>query len=439
MNKIFGIGLSKTGTNSLCEALDYLGYNLIHYPSVEFLSPGYLDGVDGVADLPAVRYYQLLDKMYPDSKFILTMRPLDDWVISIESHFARRTEKTLSPWGKENRVEVYGSVGFDKDAFTRKYMAHCDEVFAHFADRRQDLVLLNVFTDKNPWKTLIDGLDIDMDYPEREEFPHSNVDPKKQPKVDVVYPYYAMGANDELRYSMRSMEMHFKSLRNIWVIGDQPDWASGEVCYIPYDHPKTLPSNEYSKNRNFAEKILRAAMTPDITNDFVYAADDHYFLAPWSKEDFKTKVLIREDLNEFPEEYLDPVTRPYRKLNEWQTGLWHTYDQMKLFGYYGWNYETHTPKLLNKLKVIKTMTQFGIGEGKLMWQTAYFNMHHPTKQALDSERSAIKAGFYTPHTADEIDAIMGAATFLNHNNAGLTDDLWNAIMDRFPEKSRYEK
>ncbi len=438
MNKIFIIGLSKTGTNSVCDALEYLGYDLIHYPHTEFLTENYLSEHDGAADLPVVRYYQMLDTMYPGSKFIMTMRPLDDWVRSIESHFARRTDKTLSPWGRENRMAVYGSIEFQQDAFTKKYMAHADEVFRYFENRREDLILLNLFTDPDPWKTLIQGLGIDKEIPAM-DFPRSNVDPKKQPKVDVVYPYYAAGSHDELRYSMRSMEQNFTSLRNIWVIGDKPEWASEEVCHIPYGHLKTLPSNEYSKNRNFAEKILRASMTPDITDDFVYAADDHYILAPWSMEDFKRKVLIREDLNNFPKEYLDPTTRPYKVLNEWQIALWHTYDQMQLFGLYGWNYETHTPKLVNKLKVIKTFAQFGIGEGRLMWQTAYFNLNHPTQKALDSERSDTKAGFYKTVPKEDMLAQLDRAVFLSHNDEGLTEDLWNAIMERFPEKSRYEK
>lgn len=437
MNKIFGIGLSKTGTNSLCDALNHLGFSTIHYPGPDILTGAY--HVDAMTDIPTVRYYKKLDEMYPGSKFILTMRPLDDWLRSIESHYERRPPSTLNAWGRECREVVYGSLEFKKDLFAQTYMSHCDDVFAYFAERRDDLVLLDIFTDTNPWKTLIDGLDIDMEYPETEEFPRSNVDPKKQSKVDVVYPFYNLGSNEELRYSIRSMEENFTSLRNIWIIGDKPDWVNDQVRYIPYDHVKRLSSNEYAKGRNICEKMLRAAMTSDISTDFVYAGDDHYLLRPWCLEDFTRKVLIREDLNNFPKEYLDPRTRPWDSLNEWQTALWNTYDKMKLFGYYGWNYETHTPKLINKVNLIKTFSQYGIGDGRLIWHTAYFNMHWQVKSAISSEQSEIKAGFYKPYTPEEIATKMNPATFLSHNDKGLTDDLRNAIMIRFPEKSKYEK
>lgn len=436
MNKIFGIGLSKTGTNSLCEALNHLGFSTIHYPGPDII--GQAAKVDAIADIPTVRYYKLLDERFSGSKFILTLRPIDDWLRSVESHYERRPPSTLNAWGRECREAVYGSVEFNRDLFAKKYMAHSDDVFAYFADRREDLILLNVFTDKDPWRILVNGLRLDVPIPAM-AFPRSNVDPKKQSKVDVVYPFYNSGSHDELKYSMRSMEENFTSLRNIWVIGDKPDWASDQVQYIPYDHIRTLPSNEYSKGRNICEKMLRAALTPEVSTDFVYAGDDHYLLRPWSLEDFTRTVLVREDLNNFPKEFLDPKTRPWVNLNEWQTALWETYDKMKLFGHYGWNYETHTPKLINKVKLIKTFAQYGIGEGKLIWHSAYFNMHWKLKTGISSEQSNIKAGFYKTYTPEEIIAMMTPATFLNHNDKGLTDYLKAAIMKRFPEKSRYER
>lgn len=436
MNKIFCIGLSKTGTNSLCDALNHLGFKMVHYPGPNILARAAV--VDGMADIPTVRYYKKLDELYPGSKFIFTMRPIDDWISSIESHYERRPPSTLDAWGQECRKAVYGSMEFDKEMFSKKYMEHADDVFAYFVDRPGDLLILNLFTDLAPWSTLINGLGLDAPVPDI-QFPHSNVDPKKQPKVDVVYPFYAEGSDGELKYSMRSMEENFTSLRNIWVIGDKPEWASDQVQHIPFDHLKMLPSNEYSKGRNICEKMLRAAMTPDISADFVYAGDDHYLLRPWSLEDFTKQILVREDLNKFPKDYLDPKTRPWDMLNKWQTALWLTYDKMKLFGYYGWNYETHTPKLINKVKLIKTFTQYGIGEGTLIWHSAYFNMHWTVQTAIDSEHSDIKAGFYAKHTPEEIESRMQPATFLSHNDKGLTPDLKAAIMERFSNKSRYEK
>ena len=86
MNKIFVIGLSKTGTNSMCDALEYLGFSMVHYPSPNIF--GDVERVNGCADLPTVRYYKELDRRFPGSKFILTIRSLDDWLKSVEKYEA---------------------------------------------------------------------------------------------------------------------------------------------------------------------------------------------------------------------------------------------------------------------------------------------------------------------------------------------------------------
>jgi len=44
--KIFGIGLSKTGTSSLAHALEILGYKTRDYPGLERYAPGDLSCID---------------------------------------------------------------------------------------------------------------------------------------------------------------------------------------------------------------------------------------------------------------------------------------------------------------------------------------------------------------------------------------------------------
>lgn len=438
MNKIFGVGLSKTGTNSLCEALGHLGFPMIHYPGPKILLPGHLDNMAGAVDLPVVRYYKNLDRLYPGSKFILTMRPLDDWLVSVQSHFERRAPDRRSAWGKECGEAVYGTLKFDRERFAQIYLKHCDDVIAYFADR-PDFTVINIFTSPNPWADLIAGLGLDAPVPEI-KFPQRNRDPAKQEKLDLVYPYRAgSSGGEELRYSLRSMECNFLNLRDVWIIGDKPQWASDQIRHIPFEHVKRLRSNEYAKNRNITEKMLKAAMTPDISEEFVYAADDHYLIRPWSRDDFEDKALVLEDLNNFPKEFLNPRTRPIAGLSEWQRALWITYDRVRAEGYYGWNYETHTPKLIDKGKLLQTLAMHGIAHGTLLWQTAYFNTHWQVHRALDARRSQIKAGFYESCDDAEVDRRLEHATFVNHNDKGMTPYLRTAIASRFPGKSKFER
>ena len=95
--KIFGIGLSKTGTTSLHVALEILGYSSVHYPVTweEF------DRYDAAHDITVASRFEELDKLYPGSRFILTLRDLNQWLRSCENHFDRFNRNKISPKVRE--------------------------------------------------------------------------------------------------------------------------------------------------------------------------------------------------------------------------------------------------------------------------------------------------------------------------------------------------
>ena len=150
--KIFGIGLSKTGTSSLTKALKMLGYqNSIHNPS-EWL---YLDGSKGLSfefeklddvetatDIEIAYYYKELDKRYPGSKFILTTRDVGGWVKSCENHFNDMLDSSEAE--HELHKAIYGSSTFNKELFRSAYTNHIDDVRSYFRGRDNDLLILPI-------------------------------------------------------------------------------------------------------------------------------------------------------------------------------------------------------------------------------------------------------------------------------------------------------
>ena len=104
--KIFGVGLSRTGTTSLNRALQILGINSMHFPCdkttrqelYEFfarqsqgmpiapsISLSALNYCDAITDTPACCIYKSLDVVYPNVKFILTIRDKTSWLNSREA------------------------------------------------------------------------------------------------------------------------------------------------------------------------------------------------------------------------------------------------------------------------------------------------------------------------------------------------------------------
>ena len=76
MNKIFIIGLPRTGTTSVCAAMLDLGFRVAHtaYTDRSF------NEAQVIADTPIFCDYQHLDKAYPDAKFIYLTRTMDKWL-----------------------------------------------------------------------------------------------------------------------------------------------------------------------------------------------------------------------------------------------------------------------------------------------------------------------------------------------------------------------
>lgn len=160
--KIFGIGLSKTGTTSLYAALTTLGYHTItsrHMRKLELrewragdFSKDYFAKVDAATDLPLGTYFRELDQRYPGSRFILTERPVDSWISSVERQF-RSQPDPVSQYRRDVRLGIYGVSVFNEMRFRRVIEEHSTAVRAHFRDRPGQLLVQNYFAGDG-WETL---------------------------------------------------------------------------------------------------------------------------------------------------------------------------------------------------------------------------------------------------------------------------------------------
>src|SRR5690625_1147777 len=140
--KIFGIGLNKTGTTSLHGALETLGFRSLHWggpevrrtverarkerrPLVEDL-PGY----DAFSDIWALsESFDLLDRQYPGSRFILTTRSLESWIDSRMRHVLRNRQAKEENRYSGNFLEI------EPEAWRRQYIAHHRRVEDYFRGR----------------------------------------------------------------------------------------------------------------------------------------------------------------------------------------------------------------------------------------------------------------------------------------------------------------
>ena len=164
--KLFCIGLSRTGTLSLTKALTMLGVETVHYPedpeTQEQLKKGdfalsILERAQALTDIPIAPYYAQLSDRFPGSKFILTTRPTDSWLLSMEKHFAFYVEHNRTAFGDFVHAAVYGVLHFSRERMAFVKQTHEEGVQRHFASQPGRLLVFNVF-EGDGWPQLCDFL-----------------------------------------------------------------------------------------------------------------------------------------------------------------------------------------------------------------------------------------------------------------------------------------
>jgi hypothetical protein len=157
--KVFGVGLNRTGAQSLTRALQILGFDPLHQPlgaeAFAEIAGGrrdlsLLQHYDGIADVAMAPYYARLDALYPGSKFILTVRDKDSWLRSCQFLWSAMPIEDGDRHRQEVRRffrnSVYGCQEFVAERFARVYDQHLRGVLEHFRDRPDQLLVLDLTT-----------------------------------------------------------------------------------------------------------------------------------------------------------------------------------------------------------------------------------------------------------------------------------------------------
>lgn len=145
--KVFCIGFHKTGTTTMGKALAILGYKVaaqfgVNDPDISLKALPMANRIasqfDAFEDNPWPILFKEMDKNFPGSKFILTIRESELWYKSQCKHFGRR-ETPMRKW-------IYGKGCPEGNAniYLRRYARHNAEVAAHFKNRRNDLLVLRI-------------------------------------------------------------------------------------------------------------------------------------------------------------------------------------------------------------------------------------------------------------------------------------------------------
>jgi len=236
--------------------------------------------------------------------------------------------------------------------------------------------------------------------------------------MDVVIPHGTGSRWDcnELRYSLRSMEMYMGGMGKVFVVGHKPEWLQN-VIHIDHE-------DKYGRNKgaNIISKIIAACKHPDLSDKFIFKSDDHYF-------------INHIDADQISSYYLDNLKGSLFLSGDkkWNECLRRVREELTERGFPCFNYEAHTPKEMDKKAFVEIMSMYEWEDKEFPTHSLYFNTynkkHHKVPYGFKSFYGRQKSDF----------AFMGKKVFMAHNDLALSQELMDIIQRMYPKKSRFEK
>jgi hypothetical protein len=170
--KVFGIGLSRTATTSLHEALCTLGLRSFHWafwPENRILRLEDAYFCDAISDINAAFCFETLARTFPRAKFIYTTRPIEAWEQSIIRHYGVQTPRELKERMRATPVTdatapqplkhallyhaIHHSLYTEHASWRDAYAAHQRAVRSFFGSSAR-LMEFDIFERKDGWNRL---------------------------------------------------------------------------------------------------------------------------------------------------------------------------------------------------------------------------------------------------------------------------------------------
>ena len=160
---------------------------------------------------------------------------------------------------------------------------------------------------------------------------------------DIVY-ILRSGKNEELRYSLRSVEENFP-YKEVWFYGGKPDG-------IRPDHFIGFIQDGSTKWKKVRNSIERVCQNDDITEDFWLFNDDFFIMKPIKNPVNYYDGTLRDRI-----EKIEKVT--FGVASQYSLQLRHLLKTLENAGISEpLNYAHHTPMLINRKKMLEVLERF---------------------------------------------------------------------------------
>lgn len=244
--------------------------------------------------------------------------------------------------------------------------------------------------------------------------------------IDIVY-ILGTGSiwqNNELRFSLRSVEKHLKGFGNVWIIGEKADFLEG-VNHIKMSDPS------HCKETNIKEKIIRACREKNISDSFLFFNDDH----------FLNKDFIADAFPYYHSDKLSEAVSNRNRKDQYSWALQNTFNVLMNNGLQISNFDVHYPIVYNKDKFILSMNKydwssFPYYDYGFVVKSLYCNtVGIEAKDEFKIEDAKISKALQEPELIKRI----SDKHVWSISDKAISPELFRFLKKLYPQKSRWEK
>ncbi len=238
--------------------------------------------------------------------------------------------------------------------------------------------------------------------------------------IDIVYPIGngSRWDNNELRYSLRSVQKYLSNVGRVHIVGELPDFIHA-VNYIPFQDIHRW------KETRIALKILKACQADYIGENFLFMNDDHFLLRPFDAEAFP--YFMKETI---------ATTAQNRRFNDaYRKSLVNSYMALTKNNFLTHNFDVHCPIIYNKKQFSAMMAMYDWDETN--YSFIIKSMYCNTFGIPGVPCSDLKINNPLDHC--QLTDIIRGREFFSIGDRAVNSDLLMLMENLYPEPSIYEK
>lgn len=237
-------------------------------------------------------------------------------------------------------------------------------------------------------------------------------------KIDLVY-VLGTGSpwdNNELRYSLRSIDTYLSGVDKVFIVGYRPKWLTN-IIHIPYyDHFSC-------KERNIMIKLARACGHPDLSANFLHIHDDHFCLFP-------------QQADQIPFWHggsLQRLAKTVKPQNHWRDAVLNTHNALTAAGLTENNFDLHYPMIFDKNLYPEIMDRYNWKEPRgFVVKSLYANTLKIS--GIRSPDLKINERLHYPGLLNR----LNGRQWFSIGNGGLSGEFKKFIQALYPNKSSFE-